>query len=171
FTQNPPPLVKCAQDAAQVSGIQFKFFAQFRSCGLLAVGEFVEHADFTQGQRTVEQPFLQNTNLPRVEAIEAPDGLNALTEFVGSGSAACHEISVVPMIDFVNYIVAIESTRFGTNKNARDHPPGVFELNTVCARLSDVLIQCLLNRLLRHIANYLLFYLATLKYQQRRDTA
>src|SRR2546426_7176098 len=38
-------------------------------------------------------------------------------------------------------------------------------------RLSDVLIQCLLNRLLRHIANYLLFYLATLKYQQRRDAA
>src|SRR5207244_4802844 len=47
-----PPLVKCAQDAAQVSGIQFKFFAQFRSCGLLAVGEFVEHADFTQVKRT-----------------------------------------------------------------------------------------------------------------------
>src|SRR5207244_13444429 len=85
FTQNPPPLVKCAQDAAQVSGIQFKFFAQFRSCGLLAVGEFVEHADFTQGQRTVEQPFLQNTDLPRVEALEAPARLNGLTVMPGSG--------------------------------------------------------------------------------------
>src|SRR5438270_4935882 len=126
FTQNPPPLVKCAQDAAQVSGIQFKFFAQFRSCGLLAVGEFVEHADFTQGQRTVEQPFLQNTDLPRVEAIEAPDSLNALTEFIGTGRAACHEISVGRMIDFVNHIVAIykNRARLEQNKNAR-HQPGV----------------------------------------------
>src|SRR2546426_9769358 len=166
FSPNPPPLMKGAKNTAQVSRIQCQLFAHLRSRGLLAMSEFIKHADFGQGQRTVKQPFLQNTDLSRVEAIEAPDGLNALTEFVGSGSAACHEISVVPMIDFVNYIVAIESTRFGTNKNARDHPPGVFELNTVCARLSDVLIQCLLNRLLRHIANYLLFYLATLKYQQ-----
>src|SRR6266704_3516304 len=111
FAPNPPPLMKCAQNTAQVSRIQFKFFAQFRSCGLLAVGEFVEHADFTQGQRTVEQPFLQNTDLPRVEAIEAPDSLNALTEFIGTGRAACHEISVGRMIDFVNHIVAIYKNR------------------------------------------------------------
>src|SRR6266478_6088928 len=122
FSPNPPPLMKGAKNTAQVSRIQCQLFAHLRSRGLLAMSEFIKHADFGQGQRTVKQPFLQNTDLSRVEAIEAPDGLNALTEFVGSGSAACHEISVGPMIDFVNYIVAIESTRFGTNKNARDHP-------------------------------------------------
>src|SRR5205814_7265902 len=77
FAPNPPPLMKCAQNTAQVSRIQSQFFAQLCGRRLLAIGEFIEHADFGQGQRTVKQPFLQNTDLPRVEAIEAPDGLDA----------------------------------------------------------------------------------------------
>src|SRR5207244_10461223 len=93
--------------ASRLSRAQFDVALQSRSRRLLALGHSVEHATFTQGQRTVEQPFLQNTDLPRVEAIEAPDSLNALTEFIGTGRAACHEISVGRMIDFVNHIVAI----------------------------------------------------------------
>ena len=64
-------LFKSAQDAAEVAGVESKLLAEFGGGGLLAVRDFVEHAQFGEREWALEQPFAQHANLARVKAVEA----------------------------------------------------------------------------------------------------
>ena len=58
--------------------------------GGCTVRKLIEHADFTQGVGAVQVAFLQEAKLPGVEAVELPDGPDALFE-----AAVCHAVLLV----------------------------------------------------------------------------
>ena len=63
-------LFERAQYAAEVASVQAQILADFDGRGLVPVGEFVENANFGEGKGAAQQPFLENTDLPGVEAVE-----------------------------------------------------------------------------------------------------
>src|SRR5215467_3380017 len=69
---------KAEQDAAEISGIEAEIFADFRRDRRLAMCQLVEYAHFRKRERAVEMSFLEEADFPRIEAVEAADGLHRI---------------------------------------------------------------------------------------------
>src|SRR5580704_10711825 len=78
FALDQAALLKIAQDAAQIAGIEVERAADI-ACGERATaGDLVEHARLAERVGAVEKGFAQHADLPRVEAVEAADRGDAL---------------------------------------------------------------------------------------------
>ena len=71
-------LLEAAKDAAQVARIQAQFPAELGRGGRGVMGELIEHAGFGEGEGAPQQVLVQQADLLRVEAVEAPHGGYAL---------------------------------------------------------------------------------------------
>jgi hypothetical protein len=78
---NQAAAFEVGENAAQVSGIEAQFPPQVASGGFVAMREFVEDADFSEGKGAVEKAVLQNTNLAGVKAVEAPNFADCRGEY------------------------------------------------------------------------------------------
>src|SRR5919201_5542056 len=79
----PAALLEAAHDPAQISGVDAKLAAQVGGRCFRAVRKLVEHARLRQRQRAVQQAFLENADLARVEPVEPADALDAFVESSG----------------------------------------------------------------------------------------
>jgi hypothetical protein len=73
------------QDATQIAGVQVERAGQLGGGGALAVGQLVQHADLGERERTAQIAVLQDANAAGIQAIEAPDGVDALVEVGAAG--------------------------------------------------------------------------------------
>src|SRR5262249_14214915 len=73
FTADQLPAFKALQNAAEIAIVQVELRRQFRSWPFRAMCQFVEHAHFGQRERTAEEPFVEDSNVLRVETIETAD--------------------------------------------------------------------------------------------------
>src|SRR5262249_39992112 len=90
------------EDPAQVAGVETKFGSEGRGRGLVAVSECVQNPGLGQGERTLQQPFPQRADLPGVEAVESPHGLDVPLE-LGTRSHGSLPVST-EMSAFVKYL-------------------------------------------------------------------
>jgi len=68
--------------------VECEELADLRSGRFASVRQFVENADFGQGERTVQVTFFKKSDLAGVEAIEATDGSDLLGKR-GSNGCGC----------------------------------------------------------------------------------
>ena len=66
-----PIFLKPAQDATEVSGIEAEIAHDVARRRALALFDFIQHARFSQGERSAEPTVLQYTELLSVETVEA----------------------------------------------------------------------------------------------------
>src|SRR5271167_1273167 len=64
-----PALVKSAQDAAEVTGVEAKIAGDVARRRAVALVDLVQHARFGQRERAVEPAMLQHAEMPGVEAV------------------------------------------------------------------------------------------------------
>ena len=87
-----PALGEALEDAAQIAAVDVQGLRKINGGwlrvagrpGVAVIPDLVEHASFGQGERAMEEFFLQHANLARVEAVEPSDGVDVLRE-CGSG--------------------------------------------------------------------------------------
>ena len=95
-----PALVKAAQDAAEIAGVEAEIAADVGRGGAVALLDLVEHARFGQRERAVEPAVLQHAEMLGVEAVEAAHRGDAL-RIVRSRS--CHDGRLGQLLDGVKY--------------------------------------------------------------------
>src|SRR5712671_2805946 len=66
-----PTFLKPAQDAAEVPGIEAEIPHDVARRRALALLDLIQHARFSQGERSIEPTMLQHTELLSVETVEA----------------------------------------------------------------------------------------------------
>lgn len=71
---------KSKEDSTEIAGVEAEFFGEFNGRGLIAVGEFEEDADFSEGEGAAQVAIREDTDLAGVDSIEAADGGDAATE-------------------------------------------------------------------------------------------
>src|SRR6185312_4850477 len=77
--EQPPPL-EAAKDPAEVAGIHPERRAHLAGGGSLLVSELVEHSPLGEGERALEESFVEDTDLSGVEPVEAAHGGSAGVE-------------------------------------------------------------------------------------------
>jgi hypothetical protein len=77
-------LLEVTQDPAEIARVQPEIAAKLGGRGPLAVRQLVEHAHLAEGEGALEVPLLEQADLPRVEAVEAPHGGHARIEVLVS---------------------------------------------------------------------------------------
>ena len=75
---------------------------------------------------------MQDADLASVEAIEAPDGLNPLTQFIPRPMSRCHEGRVYRIIDFVK-LFNRQNAVASTIRNAQAAEPGRLQTEILTA--------------------------------------
>ena len=68
------------QDPAEIARVEPEVAAELGGGRAVAVRQLVEHARLGEGERAAGQTFVQEADLPRVEAVEAPHVGYALVE-------------------------------------------------------------------------------------------
>jgi hypothetical protein len=66
------------QETAEITRIEAEFTAEIGCGHRTPMSHFVEHTGFRERKCAFEQSFVQETNMARIEAVEAPDILDLL---------------------------------------------------------------------------------------------
>jgi len=72
-----------AQDATQIPRVEAQLPAQLRRRRLVALRQLVQYARRGERERAVQEPFVEQADLLRVEPIEAPHHRDALLQVGG----------------------------------------------------------------------------------------
>src|SRR5204863_9826149 len=84
----PSAFLECTQDAAQITSVESERAAQIARGKPGAVARFVQDARLGQRERAVQEAFLEDADLARIEAVEVPDSADVRVE--GAGGRAAH---------------------------------------------------------------------------------
>jgi len=89
------------QHTAYVTTIEAQVLAKILCGVVLAMRNLVEHTDFSQREPAIEKVLLQDTDLTRVEAIEAANSLDGVGGGWGVGCSG-HGNRIIIIVDLVN---------------------------------------------------------------------
>ena len=81
-------MLKAAQDAAEIAGLDTELLDQVAGAGLIVPAQFIQHARLSERKRVPVVP--QHANALGIEPVELPDGRNAFAKLsIRHGTAHC----------------------------------------------------------------------------------